>query len=130
MRIAVTSQNFRTITGHAGKTTHFLVFDASPDAPLEAARELALPPELMMHAFRGQADHPLRHVDAIITGGCGEGFVRRLGAWGVRVAVTGEADPAVAVQAFLRGELAAPAPGDDHGHHHHGHGGCGGCGHD
>jgi len=28
MRIGVTSQNFRTITGHAGKTRRFLVFES------------------------------------------------------------------------------------------------------
>ena len=27
MRIGVTSQNFRTITGHAGKTRRFLIYD-------------------------------------------------------------------------------------------------------
>ena len=31
MRIAVTSQNFRTVTGHAGKARRFLVFDVLND---------------------------------------------------------------------------------------------------
>ena len=30
MRIAVASQNFRTVTGHAGKSRRFLVFDVAP----------------------------------------------------------------------------------------------------
>ena len=30
MRIAVTSQNFKTITGHAGKSRRFLIYDLEP----------------------------------------------------------------------------------------------------
>jgi predicted Fe-Mo cluster-binding NifX family protein len=126
VKIAITSQNFRTITGHAGKTTHFLVFEGSAGEALREVERLDLPAELMMHAFRGTDGHPLQAVDALITGGAGEGFVRRLGAWGVRVAITSETDPTAAVRAFLKGELA-PATGPE-GHHHHG--GSGGCGHD
>jgi hypothetical protein len=29
MRIAITSQNFRTVTGHAGRAGRFLVFEAA-----------------------------------------------------------------------------------------------------
>jgi hypothetical protein len=41
MRIGVTSQNFRTITGHAGKTRRFLVYQATgcrPPSPTSTAR--------------------------------------------------------------------------------------------
>lgn len=39
MKIAVTSQNFRTVTAHAGKTRRFLVFDIpSGDSPREVER--------------------------------------------------------------------------------------------
>ena len=39
MRIAVTSQNLRTITGHAGKTRRFIVFEAEPGRePVEVDR--------------------------------------------------------------------------------------------
>jgi predicted Fe-Mo cluster-binding NifX family protein len=128
MKIAVTSQNFRTITGHAGKTTHFLVFEASGEAPPREIERLDLPPEMMMHEFRGGVEHPLQRVNALITGGAGDGFVRRLGAWGVAVAITEETDPVAAVQAFVRGDLlpAQPGAGGHHGHPH-GDGGCHHC---
>jgi predicted Fe-Mo cluster-binding NifX family protein len=130
MKIAVTSQNFRTITGHAGKTAHFLVFEATPAEPPREVERLDLPREMMMHEFRGDSEHPLQRVDALITGGAGDGFIRRLAAWGVRVAVTEETDPVVAVSAFTRGELLPATPGLGGGHHHHHHGGEGhhGCG--
>ena len=34
MKIGITSQNFRTITGHAGKTRRFLVFEPRADGQI------------------------------------------------------------------------------------------------
>lgn len=110
MKIGITSQNFRTITGHAGKTRRFLIY--TPDdqgAPVETDR-LNLPKEMSMHEFRG-VSHPLDALDVLITGGAGEGFVRRLAARGVRVITTSETDPLRAVSSVLSGDsLPAAAP--------------------
>jgi len=124
MRIGVTSQNFRTITGHAGKTRRFLVFEAAPGTePLEVER-LDLPPEMSLHEYHGE-DHPLFCLDALITQGHGQGFGQRLARYGVRVVATAATDPLAAVTALVAGQpLAAPLP-HDHDHEHgndHGHG--------
>ena len=59
MKIAVTSQNFRTITPHAGKTLRFLVYEATEGGePVEVDR-LDLPKELSMHEFHADGPHPL-----------------------------------------------------------------------
>ena len=110
MKIAVTSQNFRTITGHAGKTRRFLIFGTDgQDSPQELER-LALPPEMVMHEFRGD-DHPLFQMDVLITGGCGAGFIQRLAAQGVQVIATAATDPVEAVSAVLAGRpLPPPIP--------------------
>ncbi len=101
MRIAVTSQNFRTVTGHAGKSRRFLVFEGDPGHdPVEVDR-LDLPKELSMHEYQGIGDHPLFAMDILITGGCGEGFRRKMAARGVAVAVTAETDPTAAVTQML-----------------------------
>ncbi|MFA5530553.1 MAG: NifB/NifX family molybdenum-iron cluster-binding protein [Thiohalomonadaceae bacterium] len=133
MRIAVTSQNFRTITGHAGKTRRFLVFEADANGePVEVER-LDLPKELSFHEFAGNGAHPIDGMDIIITQSCGFGFTRRLAARGIQVLVTSEDDPVGAVRLVLRGE-PLPAPdmrashNHDHGHDHSHHGGCG-CNH-
>lgn len=111
MRIAVTSQNFRTITGHAGKTRRFLVYDAGADSEPAEVERLDLPKELSFHEFHGDGPHPVDGVDVIVTGGCGAGFSRRLAARGIRVVVTGETDPVTACRALARGEpLPAPRP--------------------
>ena len=66
MKIAVSSQNFRTVTAHAGKARRFIVFDlATPCTPREVER-LELPRELALHEYRG-LDHPLFAMDAVIT---------------------------------------------------------------
>ncbi len=135
MKIAVTSQNFRTVTGHAGRARRFLIYDAEPGAePLEVAR-LDLPKELAMHDFHGAGAHPIDGVDAILSQGFGDGFARRMGMRGIAVAVTDKTDPVAAVKAYLAGERTAPEEaaaatcGCEHGHrrghthahrHHHG----------
>lgn len=109
MRIAVTSQNFRTITGHAGKTRRFLIFSTQEDGAIIESDRLDLPKALSLHEYHGD-DHPLFSVDAVITGSCGEGFVRRLARHGIRVIATAATDPATAAAAVAAGEsLPAPA---------------------
>ncbi len=44
MRIGVTSQNFRTITGHAGKTRRFLIFEQDATGALHEAEAPRPPP--------------------------------------------------------------------------------------
>jgi len=109
MRIAVTSQNFRTISGHAGKTRRFLVFEAGADSvtPVEIDR-LDLPRSMSLHENNGD-DHPIYGMDVLLTAGCREGFVRRLAAHGVRVVATSEPDPLRAVAAVMTGADLPPA---------------------
>ena len=154
MRIAIASQNFRTITGHAGKTRRFLLFEALPDTPAQEIGRIDLPKEMALHGFSDAEPHPLDTVDALIVGSAGEGFVRRMARRGVRVLLTSETDPLRAATALVAGTLTPPMPelhaapvqghgaegscgcgghghGHGHGHHHdhdHGEGGCG-CGH-
>lgn len=111
MRIAVTSQNFRTVTGHAGKTRRFLVYEAEAGRPPHEVQRLDLPKELSFHEFHGDGAHPLDGVDAVLTAGCGAGFVHRLARRGIRVAVTQQKDPPAAVQAYAEGHLAPMEPG-------------------
>ncbi len=87
-----------------------------------------LPKELSIHEFRGDGPHPLYSVQAVIAGGAGAGFVRRMAEHGVIAVATSETDPASAVAQFLAGVLPEAAP-HDHGvdgtSHSHDGGGCG-----
>ena len=133
MKIAVTSQNFRTVTGHAGRARRFLIYDAEPGAePIEIAR-LDLPKELAMHEFHGAGPHPIDDVDVILSQGFGDGFARRAATRGIVAFATDKADPVEAVKAYLASEQTEPqapaarspgcGPGHAHAHRHqHGHG--------
>lgn len=115
MRIAVTSQNFKTITGHAGKSRRFLIYDLEPGrAPVEIER-LDLPKELSLHEYHG-ADHPLyqRQLNAILTGGAGDRFIERMQREGISVMTTSETDIALALSAIANGQALPPAPPHEH----------------
>lgn len=123
-RIAVTSQNFRTVTGHAGKTRRFIVYGEQDGAPVELER-LDLPMEQSFHELRG-APHPLDGSSVLITSGCSENFVHNIAKRGIRVCmVDAETTPLAAASAWLAGSLQAlPVPAglsqeDDHHHHDH-----------
>lgn len=121
MKIAVTSQNFTTLTGHAGMARRFLLFAGTADsAPAEVGR-IDLAPDLVFHGFAG-GPHPLDGVDAIVTESAGSGFVRKMQERGIRVVMTRQSDPAAAVADVLAGRIDGPADagcGCTCGGHHH-----------
>jgi predicted Fe-Mo cluster-binding NifX family protein len=119
LRIAVTSQNFKTITGHAGKSRRFVVYEAGGTAePVEVER-LELPKEMSVHEYHGD-DHPLFRLGlaALVTQGAGQGFIQRLAHHGIAVHATSESDPRAAVVRVAAGLPLAPALPHDHDHHH------------
>jgi predicted Fe-Mo cluster-binding NifX family protein len=119
MRIAVTSQNFRTITGHAGKTRRFLIYEVQGQgSPVEVER-LDLPADLSLHEYHGD-DHPLfqQGLNALITQGAGQGFVQRMARYGIQVHVTSESDPLCATSLLAAGQPLAPGLPHGHGHDH------------
>jgi predicted Fe-Mo cluster-binding NifX family protein len=116
MRIAVTSQNFRTVTGHAGKARRFIVFEADGQTPPREIERLDLDANMAMHGYGHNAAHPLDSMNVLITGGAGEGFVRNLAARGVQVVATNETIPSLAVEAFLDGRVKSASVGCNHDH--------------
>lgn len=104
MRVAVTSQNFRTVTGHAGKTRRFLIYEAGPEGHAVEVKRLDLPKAMSFHEFHGEGEHPVDIADVMVTAGCGEGFEQRMAERGIKVLVTGETDPQKAADAALKGQ--------------------------
>jgi predicted Fe-Mo cluster-binding NifX family protein len=146
MRVAVTSQNFRNVTGHAGHARSFLIFEAEPGGePVEVER-LSLSRELVIHEFRG-GPHPIDGVEVLLSAGFGDGFAQHMAARGITAVRTEKSDPIDAVKHFLAccaaGLDLATEPncdcghdhdhahghdhrhGDGHGHHHDDEHGCG-----
>lgn len=122
MKIAVTSQNRKTITGHAGKCRKFWIYQIEDDRVL--GRELLeLPMEQSFHESGHGAAHPLDDVNVLICGGMGQGLRGRLLQKGIQALATSETDPDRAVEAWLGGRLEELPPEAGHDHHHeHSHG--------
>jgi predicted Fe-Mo cluster-binding NifX family protein len=132
MKIAVTSQNRREITEHAGRCRTFWVFDVE-DGRVGSHNLLELPKDASFHDSSPHAAHPLDGVDVLIAGGMGNGLQARLARKGIEAVVTSEKDPDRAVSLWLAHSLARAEPharahGADHGldHDHAGGRSCGG----
>lgn len=119
MKIGITSQNFKTITGHAGKARRFMIFELRDDGSLPEIDRWDLPKEMSMHEHHGPEPHLLEQLDILITGGCGQGFRSRLERAGVKVITTSETNPTIALSAASQGKTLPPA--EDAHHHHHTH---------
>ena len=127
MKIAVTSQNRREVTGHAGRCRNFWVYDVDDGIVLDS-RLVELAKESSFHDSAPHAPHPLDGVDVLISGGMGDGLRMRLARRGIEALVTTERDPERAVAAWLAGRLP---PGEPREHSHgvdHVHGESHGCG--
>jgi predicted Fe-Mo cluster-binding NifX family protein len=124
MKIAVASQNRRTITEHTGRCRRFWLYTIENDEIVDK-KLLELAPDQIFHGRSLYAPHPLDGTDVLINGGMGDGMVRRLAVKGIQGVITSETDPDAAVAAYLDGSLPTMAPhshDDDHDHdHHHDH---------
>ena len=122
MKIAVASQNRKIITEHAGRCRKFWIFSIE-DNQVVKKELLELPKEQSFHEAASHDPHPLDGIDMLITGGMGQGLVRRLERKSIRGLVTRESDTEKAVELYLSGSLKTESPeAHDHhgGNHHHG----------
>ncbi len=125
MKIAVTSQDRKTITGHAGKCRKFWLYEIDGKTILnKTLLELAL--EQSLHESHGAGTHPLDGIDVLISGGAGQGLIRRLDSMGIQGLVTPETEPDSAVADFLDGtlKLGQPESHVGNGEHHDGKHAC------
>jgi len=117
-KIAVTSQNRRTITPHAGRTRRFLIYEAHADGGYELVDRVELPKDQTLHEWGNRDGHPLYAYDVIIAGSVGPNFIDRMASRGVEVLPTSESDPETAIRRYIDGTLPVEPP---HEHHHHDH---------
>ena len=126
MQIAVTSQNRKTITEHAGKCRKFWIYNIEAGAVTDKHLvELAI--EESFHASHNGLAQPLTTVNVLITASMGAGLHQRLASHGITPILTMETDPDTAVAAYLGNKLAQLPVDHCHDHdghhhkHHHGH---------
>lgn len=107
MKIAIPTRDWNTVSGHAGKAEHWLLYDLKPNArtmPLPEPTHIELPKNLVLHYFKDDGPHPLDGVDIIVAGSAGDGFLRHMKKRGSDVILTGETNPAEALRRILAGE--------------------------
>jgi predicted Fe-Mo cluster-binding NifX family protein len=114
MKIAVTSQNRREITEHAGRCRNFWVYEVNDGIVLDRAL-VELEKEASFHDSSPHEPHALDGIDVLIAGGMGAGLSSRLARRGIEALVTTERDPELAVKAWIAGCLPL---GELHAHSH------------
>ncbi len=128
-KIGVTSQNFRTITGHGGKARRFIIYQVDETGEVEEIDRLDLPRQMSLHETLPTSPHPVDELDVLITGCAGAGFLRKMEARGVRLVQTSARDPLLAVMSLAAGEILPPPELDEkYGDVNAPLGGSGGCG--
>jgi len=106
LKVAVCSQNRKTVTEHAGKCRKFWIYDVKQGQVTDKTL-LELPLEQSFHATPSDQAHPLDAVDVLISAGIGSGLQQRLLQRGINALVTAETDPDQAVALFLSGEMTS-----------------------
>ena len=120
MKIAVTSQNRKSITEHAGRCRKFKLFDIE-DGRIVGTELLELAKEQSFHESSPHEAHPLDVVDVLISGGMGNGMIRRLANKGITGIITSQSDPETAVKFYLEGKLHSEEPHEHSHDEHHAH---------
>lgn len=116
MQIAITSQNRKTITEHAGKCRNFWIYEIE-QGQLTGKRLIELPIEQSFHASHHQFAEPLAGINVLITGSMGDRLYHRLLQSGIQPIITLEENPDQAVTAFLANSLERlPIHYDQHCH--------------
>ena len=109
MKIAVTSQNRKNVTEHAGRCRKFWIFSIEDNKVVDKEL-LELPKSKAFHDSSPHAPHPLDNIDVLIAGGIGQGLMTRLERRGIESVVTNEDDPETAVSLYLDGSLTCGQP--------------------
>ena len=107
MKIAIATKDFATVSGHAGQTRQWLVYDLSSHRAnqlLPAPSRVDLAREQVLHTFEDSEAHPLDGVDIVVCASAGDGFIRHMKMRGAEVLLTGESDPAIAITRIIAGE--------------------------
>jgi predicted Fe-Mo cluster-binding NifX family protein len=108
MKIAIaTKENWSRVSGHAGQTRDWLVFDCQPGRPRPTPLGIHLAKEQLPHHFNDDGPHPLHGVEIVVAASAGDGYIRHMRKWGAQVLLTGETDPLVALEKILAGEALA-----------------------
>lgn len=107
MKIAIATKDFVVVSGHAGQARHWLLHELLPRSSTgwrPPPKCIELTGEQVLHHFKDDEPHPLDGVDVVIAASAGDGFIRHMNKRGADVLLTGERDPATALDCILAGK--------------------------
>ena len=108
MKIAIaTKADWTQVSGHAGQTTDWLVYDCQPGQPVPEPQRIVLTQAQLPHHFQDDGPHPMQGVDVVVAASAGDGYIRHMAKWGAQVLLTGESYPPTALTKILAGEALA-----------------------
>lgn len=112
--VAITSQNKKTITKHAGECRNYLIYTIEKDV-ITNKKVLELQDnEILKYTFHDdKSKNPknlLFDVDILLTGSIGQGGVTKLANQNVTAYIIEEKDPDMAIDKLIKGTLEAIAP--------------------
>ena len=119
--VAVTSQNKKTVTKHAGECRNYFIYTIkNNEIVFKKVLELE-DNEILKYTFHeDKSTSPknlLYDVDILLTGSIGPGGVNRLANQNVTAYVIKEKDPDIAIEKLIKGTLEAFAPVSHHKSH-------------
>jgi predicted Fe-Mo cluster-binding NifX family protein len=100
MKIAITSQNRRTVTAHAGRCRRFWVYDVE-DGRVTGKALLELAKTDTLHEVSPGIPHELTAIDALVSTGMCDNLVARLQRNGIEARQTACEDPDEALQRVM-----------------------------
>lgn len=104
MKIAITSQNRKSITGHAGKCRNFWIYQVEA-GQLAGKQLIELAIDQSFHASHHEKIEALAEINVLITGSMGGGLYQRLMQQGILPIITDQNNPDEAIAAFLENRL-------------------------
>jgi predicted Fe-Mo cluster-binding NifX family protein len=130
-RVAITAQNKKKISGHAGHCKNYLVYTID-DSGSYTHKLITLEDNETLHYTFHDDPSPKPHniifdMDVLLTQGIGQGAINRLAERNVTAYIIEEEEPEIAIKKLIDGTLEAFAPVNHrdshgccgHGHHRH-----------
>jgi len=109
MKIAIATEDYVRVAGHAGQAARWLLFDCAPGHDIGQPVRVELSKPQIFHHWESAEPHPLDGIEIIVARSAGDGFLRRMQKRGVDVLLTSEPLADAALLKILAGE-ALPDP--------------------
>jgi len=109
MKIAIATEDYVRVAGHAGQAARWLLFDCAPGRDIGQPVRIELSKTQIFHHWESTDPHPLDGIEIIVARSAGDGFLRRMRQRGVDVLLTSEPSADAALLKVLAGE-ALPDP--------------------